>query len=132
MEKDLKAAKLRYATGKIDDDSFQIANQELKSRLDEIILELDKCEKYLSNSSDEVKEIVATCCKLSTLWSDSSLETKQKVQNLVFPNGVFWNKEKCDYRTPEKSVFFSVFSSLLGTYKKETEAETSTSVPLCG
>ncbi|MBE6302875.1 MAG: recombinase family protein [Bacteroidales bacterium] len=37
--------------------------------------------------------------ELSRLWRDSSLEICQKLQNLLFPNGVLWDKEKDNYRT---------------------------------
>ena len=76
--------------------------------------ELDKCENTLSNSEKEVRDIIVTCCNLRTLWNDSDLETKIKVQHLVFPNGIFWNQDNGCYRTPEKGLIFNIIDSVSG------------------
>ena len=132
VEKQINDTKLRYAVGKIDDDIYQVAIDELQERKDKILLELDRCENTLSNSEKEVRDIIATCCNLRTLWNDSDLETKIKVQHLVFPNGIFWNHENGCYRTPEKGLIFDIIDSLSSDYKQRTEVGFSTSVPLCG
>ena len=84
------------------------------------------------NSEKEVGDIIATCCNLRTLWNDSDLETKIKVQHLVFPNGIFWNQENGCYRTPEKGLVFNIIDSVSGDYKRKTEAGCSASVIECG
>ena len=132
VEKQINDTKLRYAVGKIDDDIYQVAIDELQERKDKILLELDKCENTLSNSEKEVHEIVATCCNLGSLWNDSNLETKIKVQHLVFPNGIFWNHENGCYRTPETGLVFNIIDSVSGDYKRKTEADCSASVIECG
>ena len=50
VEKQINDTKLRYAVGKIDDDIYQVAIDELQERKNKILLELDKCENTLSNS----------------------------------------------------------------------------------
>ena len=131
IEKQIKETKLRYATGQIDSEIFSVAIQELEDRRGKILLELEKCRSNLSNSDKEVGEIVATCCKLSRLWNESDLETKVKLQNLVFPEGIFWNHEKGIYRTPEKTGVFKIIDEISDRYKTKTEAENPASVP-CG
>ena len=114
-----------------DDDIFQVTIEELQTRRGRLLVELEKCENTLSNSDNEVSEIIATCCHLSTLWNDSDLETKIKVQQLVFPNGIFWNHENCIYRTPEKSPIFNIIDRISMDYIQRTEVDFTTSVPLC-
>ena len=132
VERQIHDTKVRYGTGKIDDDIFSVAIQELEDRKGKILLELEKCRNTLSNTESEVSEIVATCCKLGSLWLDADLETKVKLQNLVFPCGVFWNHEKRSYRTPERGVVFDIIDSVSERYKKETEAGESVSVSMSG
>lgn len=50
VEKQINDTKLRYAVGKIDDDIYQVAIDELQERKNKILLELDKFENTLSNS----------------------------------------------------------------------------------
>ena len=132
VEKQIKEAKVKVATGQIDGDIFSVAIQELEDRKGKILLELEKCRNNLSNSEQEVEEIVATCCKLGVLWQTASLETKEKLQNLVFPKGIFWNHENRSYRTPERNAVFDIIDEISARYKMTTEAENPTSVPLCG
>ena len=132
VEKQINDTKLRYGIGKIDDDIFQVTIEELQNRKGRLLVELEKCENTLSNSDNEVSEIVATCCHLSTLWNDSNLETKIKVQQLVFPNGIFWNHENNRYRTPDKSPIFNIIDRISRDYIQRTEVDFTTSVPLCG
>ena len=128
VERQIHDTKVRYGTGKIDDDIFSVAIQELEDRKGKILLELEKFRNTLSNTESEVSEIVATCCKLGSLWLNADLGTKVKLQNLVFPYGVFWNHEKACYRTPERGVVFEIIDLVSGRYKKETEADDSVSV----
>ena len=132
VEKQINDTKLRYAVGKIDDEIYQVAIEELQDRKNRILLEVENCRNTLSNSESEVYEIIATCCNLGTLWNDSDLETKIKVQHLVFPNGIFWNHENGCYRTPEKGLVFNIIDSISGVYKRKTEAVCSASVIECG
>ncbi len=132
IEKQIKETKLRYATGQIDSDIFSVAIQELEDRRGKILLELEKCRNNLSNSEKEVGEIVATCCKLGVLWQTAGLETKEKLQNLVFPKGIFWNHGNHSYRTPERNAVFDIIDEISNKYKTTTEAENPASVALCG
>ncbi len=47
--------------------------------------------------ANSIDKVLVT--ELSRLWREGSLETCQKLQNLLFPNGVLWDKEKDNYRT---------------------------------
>ena len=79
-------------------------------------------------------DILAMCCKLDSLWHDASLEICQKLQNLLFPNGVLWDKEKDNYRTFEENEALSIIARLSANCKKEKEensSENSSFVRLC-
>lgn len=50
IAKDMKECRLRYASGKIDEETFSVASQELEKRKGEILLGIEKYETELSNS----------------------------------------------------------------------------------
>ena len=75
----------------------------------------------LSNLDSEVDDILAMCCKLDVLWRDASLETCQKLQNLLFPNGVLWDKDKDNYRTFDENEALSIIARLSVNYKNKKE-----------
>ena len=130
----LKACKVRFGTGDIDEDVYRLTNEELQGKLDKIELELAQCQKELSNRKEEVDEVFLMCCKLDSLWKNSSLEIEQKLQNLLFPNGILWDKEKEDYRTFDENEALSVIARISRSYenKKEDFPEgKSSKVKLC-
>lgn len=103
--------KVRYATGKIDEDIYEVAIREMQNRKDVLTLELEKCNDNLSNLEAQIPVVIATACKLGTLWHDGNLETKRKIQNLVYPNGICWNKENRCYRTQNRNKFFDILGN---------------------
>ena len=71
--------------------------------------------------------------KLSSLWKESDLETKQKIQKLTFPKGIFWDKENGSYRTDGRNEVYDIIERISADYKQKEEnpLELSSSVQLC-
>ena len=107
-EGEIKNMKVRFATGKIDKEIYEFAIKEMQNRKDILTLEIEKCNDNLSNLEAQIPAIISTASKLSTLWHDGNLETKRKIQNLVYPNGICWNKENRCYRTQNRNKFFDI------------------------
>lgn len=128
----IKNVRVRYATGKIDDETYETAMKEFNNRKDLVILELDKCNLNLSNYEKQIPIVIATASNISGLWHNANLENKRKIQNLVFPNGIFWDKQIGDYRTISRNKFFDLMDRFLVRYGKQKEAASSDAVSLCG
>ena len=93
-----------------------------------------KVKRNLSNLTSTVDEVVATCCKLGSLWSGSELELCQKIQNLLFPSGILWDKEIGNYRTINCNQALSIIQRISKSYKNKKEENpfgNSSSVTLC-
>ena len=93
----IKEVKLRFASGKIDDDTFSIAIQEYTNRRDVLLLELEKWQMDTSNQNEMIPVIVATASKIGTLWHEGDLERKKKSKN--------WSLQKVYFGT-RKNVHF--------------------------
>ena len=131
----LKTCKMRFGMGDIDEDVYQTTNEMLQEKLDKIELELAKCQKDLSNLDGDVNEVLAMCCKLDCLWKDSSLEASQKLQKLLFPEGILWDKEKDNYRTFNENEALAVIARVSSSYENKKEdfsEEKPSKVNLCG
>ena len=131
-DNEIKNMKVRYATGKIDEDIYEVAIREMQNRKDVLTLELEKCNDNLSNLEAQIPVVIATACKLGTLWHDGNLETKRKIQNLVYPNGIYWDKAKRCYRTQNRNKFFDILDRYSISYGKEKGTSSDEDVPLCG
>ena len=131
-DNEIKNMKVRYATGKIDEDIYEVAIREMQNRKDVLTLELEKCNDNLSNLEAQIPVVISTACKLGTLWHDGNLETKRKIQNLVYPNGIYWDKTKRCYRTQNRNKFFDILDRYSISYGKEKGISSDEDVPLCG
>ena len=72
---------------------------------------------------------------LGGLWRNSEPELSQKIQNLLFPSGILWDKEKDNYRTFDENKALIIIDRLSGNYKnkkEENSLENSSLVNLCG
>ena len=68
------------------------------------------------------------------IGSDSELELCQKIQNLLFPSGILWDKEIGNYRTIDENYALNIIRNISISYenKKEGELENSPSkIKLC-
>ena len=135
LENKMKKCKISFGMGDIDDDVYTTTISAIQERLAKIEVEIAKVKRNLSNLTSTADEVLATCCKLGSLWSDSELELSQKIQNLLFPSGILWDKENENYRTIDENYALGIMHNISVSYenKKEGELENSPSkVNLCG
>ena len=135
LENKLKKCKVSRGMGDIDEDIYTTTVEVIQEKLAKIEVEIAKVKRNLSNLTSTVDEVVATCCKLGSLWSDSELELCQKIQNLLFPSGILWDKEIGNYRTINCNQALNIIRRVSDNYKNKKEEnsfENSSSVNLCG
>ncbi|MBO5628362.1 MAG: recombinase family protein [Aeriscardovia sp.] len=128
----IREVKLRFASGKIDDDTFSVAIQEYTNRRDVLLLELEKWQMNISNQNEIIPVIIATASKIGTLWKNADLERKKKIQKLVFPEGIFWDKKKRAFLTKNRNAVFDILDRISATYGDEKGPPLSEAVPSCG
>ena len=71
----MKKCRIKFATDKIDEDTFEITMQSLQEDLQGIDLQLTECNQDLSNLEVRIDEVFVMCCILVSLWKDSTLKT---------------------------------------------------------
>ena len=77
------------AWGKIDEEIYTMTLDALQSNIDKITLELSKYSQDLSNLESRVNDILIMCCHLGNTWKNADFLTAQKLQNLIFPKGIY-------------------------------------------
>lgn len=71
--------------------------------------------------------------KLGDLWRDGDFRQRQKLQNLIYPEGLFYDKEINSYRTTSVNPVLSIFSrftSNCGKGKEKADSELLPNLPL--
>ncbi|MFI5149304.1 MAG: hypothetical protein ACHQRM_06185 [Bacteroidia bacterium] len=66
---------------------------------DQISKELSKLGVMISNLSDKLKQATTFCLNLPSLWAQSGLNLREKLQKLIFPEGLFYDKNLQAFRT---------------------------------
>jgi len=131
-ESAIQSLKVRWALKEISFDVYEAGMSELQSRLDKYTLEMASWNEKLSNSNQMIPVILAIASNISSLWERGSLEIKRKIQKLVFPEGLYWDKENSDYRTPKVNRFFDIINRFSSTCENEKGTTPDGTVPLCG
>ena len=86
---------------------------------------LTEADKNLSNLQKIIDQAIAMSCNLGTLWKDGDFASRQKLQNLVFPSGVYFDKNIDDYRTENENEVFKVFRLFSGSCENGKEKVTT-------
>ena len=133
-EKKINVCKTRYALGEIESEVYLPALTNLEDKLKEIDAELEKYVGILSNYQNKLDKISLICSNTSSYWKTSDLETRKRIQKLAFPDGIFYDREKGNYRTSNKNVIYDIINKLSGCYEQkegEKPSDFSPSVKLC-
>ena len=88
---------------------------------------MSRLKKLSSNLSVDVERIIVTISELGTLWQTSSFAIRQKIQNLAFPEGVKWDREKDIPRTDVENEALRVIRLLSTTCESDKNEKTGKS-----
>ena len=113
----IKTAKKNFAIGKVDEDAYSSAIADLEAEKRSAEAELEKISVNLSNLASYIEDTIRIACNLSSYWNMGDFEVSQKIQKMVFPNGVRWDKENRAYLTDFGNLFFDLMFSVSDTYK---------------
>lgn len=131
-EKELTNCRRRFATGQfVDEDLYRETVTGLQEEIAAIDAELENYKENLSNLDRKIRDILVTCSKLSVLWRESDLETRQRIQKLTFPHGIFWNNKNHNYRTENRNEVYDLFDRITGSYGNKKETPSEEDVSLC-
>ncbi len=112
----------RFVNGIIDQTLFIKYRDKYKANINQIELELNRSENHLSNLEKSVEKCLQMALNLPSLWRKSNFSGKQRIQNLLFPKGIFYNRENDDYRTTRINLIFSAIPCITkGLVQKKSD-----------
>ena len=108
----LHELKRRHAFGEVSMDVYQEFSTELITQKDAILSEIEKLSENLSNPQKLIKFACELSVNLSKTWELGDYYQKQQFQNMLFPNGLVYDSENNDYRTPKINSVISYIAYL--------------------
>jgi site-specific DNA recombinase len=121
LQEKLEVLEERYAFGEIDRNIFEKIGAKLKIEIQALRKEIDSDADQLSNPEKFIEYALKMCVNLPDLWVSGDYHQRVKLQEIVFPEGILYNRKKDDYRTLRVNEILEVissFSSSSGENKK--------------
>lgn len=112
LKKKIESLEIKFIESDIDRDLYQKYRQKYEVELNENEAEKDKYQNELSNPKEFVDFSVKLCSNLSKLWASGGLKNKMKVQQVVFPDGIGYDRENECYRTTRVNSIFAQIAQL--------------------
>ena len=79
----------------------------------------------LSNLDLAIEKAVKSALNLPKLWVSGNLEEKRRIQKLVFPEGILYNREKDTYRTFRVNTIFKLIPMIADEIRKKENGTNS-------
>ncbi|GET24354.1 serine type site-specific recombinase [Prolixibacter sp. NT017] len=111
-QRKLEAIEERFVIGEIDRSLYEKFRPKYEKECFEIEQELGRTGGYKSNLEKVVSFAAKVCLNPLIMWEKSNLTGKRVFQNLLFPEGIIYNRELDHYRTPRVNSFFSPIPQL--------------------
>ena len=95
-----------------DSYSFQKFFQRYQEEMRNLKQELKKNDGSSSNHAERINSILQFSSKLNEIWTSSEVSAKEKIQKLIFPEAIYYNKQKGAFRTIKINSVFSCIADL--------------------
>ena len=105
-EKKIALISRRYALGELPKEVFDQVYNEFKEQKEITLSEMEKINEISSNLSDFIEQSINICKNLSNLWEKGSLEVKQGIQKVVFPQGLIWDNDAQKFEPESCNLIF--------------------------
>lgn len=102
----------RFAYGEISKGIFDKYSEPLRAEKEKIEEEIRNMDLDLSNPEGLIKESVELSSNILKMWMSGNYYQKRRLQNLIFPEGVWFDAEKDEYRTLKINSFFKLIAHL--------------------
>ncbi len=112
VKKKLEAIEERFVIGEIDRNLYDKFRPKYEKECFEIEQELNKSDGYFSNLKKVIDFAVKVCRNPLIMCNDLDFGGKRVFQNLLFPEGIIYNREFDQYRTSRVNSFFSAIPQL--------------------
>ena len=123
--KKIEKLELRFIEGGINKELFDKYSNIYETERNDLKDKLDTASVTSSNLEKIVEKGLQLAGSVSELWSLSDFDDKKKLQELVFPDGILYNKEIDRVRTSRTNSIFEAISLLAKDFDKNKNASLS-------
>ena len=108
----LEKLEMKFLKDEISMEIYEKHASKIKSEITNLTKELQQGQIYGSNLEKVVEKCLEIAQNISHTWVTASFDNKQRLQQLVFPEGILYNKEKNRVRTLKVNSLFGSIPTL--------------------
>jgi site-specific DNA recombinase len=113
----------RYVDGVLEMELYHKYRQKFEQEIRELEQEMSKSHLSSSNLEMAVKKGISISQNISQLWLASDYSDKQRLQYLIYPDGILYNKQTNTVRTPRINSVFSAIACLASVSGKNKNGQ---------
>ncbi|MCC7302498.1 MAG: recombinase family protein, partial [Bacteroidia bacterium] len=108
-----------YVKEEMTREVFERLTSKLAGDREKMLAELTKVGVAISNLGGKLKQAVNFCLNLTSLWAQGGLNLREKLQKLVFPSGLAYDKNLGAFRTVKINSVIAEIARLSGSFGEE-------------
>ena len=112
IEKKIERIEERFILDEISEELFEKYLPKYRKEKSEIVSQLENSTFELSNLGKEIDRMVEIVTNSLEIWKLGSFKVKQRLQKLIFPEGIHYNRENDSYRTNRVNTIFALSRSI--------------------
>ena len=121
----LEKIEAKFLADQIDEVLYQKHADKVKEELADLNRDLSTKGIDGSNLETAVEKCLAIAQNLSQTWVSAGYENKQRLQKIVFPEGILYNKQKGVVRTPRVNSLFAAIPYLIKDSAKKAKGDST-------
>jgi site-specific DNA recombinase len=90
----------------------------------EITKKISQLGSGISNPEEAIGKAIQLSSELATMWTCSDISKKERLQKLIFPDGIIYDRQKSRFRTEKVNIVFALIASLNGDTGKKKKGQT--------
>jgi site-specific DNA recombinase len=110
IEEKIDAIEERFAVGEIDTEIYQKFKSKYTANQKQISTTLSQSAISSSNLTKAIDVALKLATNISDIWTLGDLKQKKRIQRLVFPSGIGYDKQNDAVRTLKTNSLFSLIS----------------------
>lgn len=103
----LEKVEEKFIKDDISKEQFEKYKDKYNAEIDSLMKELEKSSFDGANLEKAVEKCLQIAENISSAWSSATFEKKRRLQELVFPEGILYNKQKDTVRTLRTNSLFA-------------------------
>lgn len=113
LNKKIEAIEEKYfVTEEMSKEIFDKFHLKYTTERNQLAKEMSISSNTISNLESALKTALQVCTNISEMWASGSIKVKERIQGLIFPEGIIYDREKQAFRTERVNLVFAQIAQL--------------------